>query len=43
MKGIAKVAKIDPSDNKYRPHFYKTYGLEGFPRIIMIPAGNPMR
>jgi thioredoxin-like negative regulator of GroEL len=37
LKGRVTVAKIDPSDNAYRPKFHK---LVGFPRIVMLPAGT---
>ena len=37
MKGIAKVAKIDASVNR---QFDQTYGLKGYPHIVMIPAGK---
>ena len=36
MKGIAKVAKIDASVNR---QFDQTYGLKGYPHIVLIPAG----
>ncbi len=37
MKGVAKVAKIDASVNR---QFDQTYGLKGYPQIVLIPAGN---
>jgi len=37
MKGVAKVAKIDASVNR---QFDQTYGLKGYPHIVLIPAGN---
>lgn len=36
MKGVAKVAKIDASVNR---QFDQTYGLKGYPHIVLIPAG----
>lgn len=36
MKGIAKVAKIDASVNR---QFDQTYGLKGYPHVVLIPAG----
>lgn len=36
LKGIAKVAKIDASVNR---QFDQTYGLKGYPHIVLIPAG----
>ena len=33
---MAKVAKIDASVNR---QFDKTYGLKGYPHIVLIPAG----
>ena len=36
LKGIAKVAKLDASVNR---QFDQTYGLKGYPTIVMIPAG----
>ena len=36
LKGVAKVAKIDASVNR---QFDQTYGLKGYPHIVMIPAG----
>jgi hypothetical protein len=40
LKGKVKVAKIDPSDNAYRPKFYKLFNLVSFPHFVMLPAGN---
>ena len=37
MKGVAKVAKIDASVNR---QFDQTYGLKGYPHIVLIPAGT---
>jgi thioredoxin-like negative regulator of GroEL len=39
LKGKAKVAKIDPSDNAYRPKFHKLFQLVSFPHVVMLPAG----
>lgn len=36
MKGVAKVAKIDASVNR---QFDQTYGLKGYPHIVLIPGG----
>lgn len=36
LKGIAKVAKIDASVNR---QFDQTYGLKGYPHIVLIPGG----
>ena len=36
MKGVVKVAKIDASVNR---QFDQTYGLKGYPHIVLIPAG----
>jgi len=36
MKGIAKVAKIDASQNR---QFDQTFGLKGYPHVVMVPAG----
>jgi protein disulfide-isomerase A6 len=36
LKGIAKVAKIDASVNR---QFDQTFGLKGYPTIVMIPGG----
>jgi hypothetical protein len=37
MKGVAKVAKIDASVNR---QFDQTYGLKGYPHVVLIPAGK---
>jgi thioredoxin-like negative regulator of GroEL len=37
MKGVAKVAKIDASVNR---QFDQTYGLKGYPQVVLIPAGK---
>lgn len=36
MKGIAKVAKIDASQNR---QFDQLFGLKGYPHVVMVPAG----
>ena len=36
LKGVAKVAKIDASVNR---QFDQTFGLKGYPTIVMIPGG----
>ncbi len=37
LKGVAKVAKIDASVNR---QFDQTYGLKGYPHIVLIPGGS---
>jgi len=37
LKGIAKVAKLDASVNR---QFDQTYGLKGYPTIVLIPGGH---
>ena len=36
MKGVAKVAKIDASQNR---QFDQTFALKGYPHVVMVPAG----
>lgn len=36
LKGIAKVAKLDASVNR---QFDKTFGLKGYPTVVLIPGG----
>lgn len=36
LKGVAKVAKLDASVNR---QFDQTFGLKGYPTIVMIPGG----
>jgi hypothetical protein len=40
MKGVAKVAKIDASVNR---QFDQTYGLKGYPHVVLIPAGTSFK
>lgn len=37
LKGVAKVAKLDASVNR---QFDQTYGLKGYPTIVLIPGGH---
>lgn len=37
LKGVAKVAKIDASQNR---QFDQTFGLKGYPHVVMVPAGK---
>ena len=37
MKGVAKVAKIDASQNR---QFDQLFGLKGYPHVVMVPAGK---
>lgn len=37
MKGVARVAKLDAAMNR---QFDATYGLKGYPQVVLIPAGK---
>jgi protein disulfide-isomerase A6 len=39
LGGRVRVAKIDPSDNAFRPKFHKLFKLVSFPQVVLLPAG----
>lgn len=40
LKGLAKVAKLDASVNR---QFDQTFGLKGYPTVVLIPGGHKDR